>query len=400
MAERGKIHFTVASELLRELGERLVGRQFIALAELVKNSYDADASKVEISINNNCIEIADHGHGMTFQDFSDRWMRVGSTHKIGEVTSPEFKRPLTGSKGIGRLAVQFLASELTLVSVPKKNRIQSGSMPDQLSVDVNWDSAVQAGELTSAVAEYDVTEPKEVTFPLSRSHGTRITLKSLKQEWDPKEFEELAKEIWFLQPPFRTLTGISNEQADGFDVRLSTPGPDSEALFNSQMSRLLELYKSRIVGKLSPVENPHEEPGKRRIQLSLELERAPAQPYEYEVPVQGDGGFLIDGLEFEIRIFKVQNRLGHGIPVKQAREYMSHWGGIHIYDAGFRIPYAGAAADWLRLEVGHSHRLNRSDLLPQELNVKRGLNHLPTNPRVLGVVHIDTTREVPKPKPR
>ena len=44
------INFTVDSELLRELGERLVGRQYIALAELVKNSYDADASRVEIRI--------------------------------------------------------------------------------------------------------------------------------------------------------------------------------------------------------------------------------------------------------------------------------------------------------------------------------------------------------------
>ena len=47
-----QVYFTVDSELLRELGERLVGRQYIALAELVKNSFDADASRVEIRIKN------------------------------------------------------------------------------------------------------------------------------------------------------------------------------------------------------------------------------------------------------------------------------------------------------------------------------------------------------------
>jgi len=47
---RQTCRFTVDAELLRELGERLVGRQYIALAELVKNSFDADASKVEIRL--------------------------------------------------------------------------------------------------------------------------------------------------------------------------------------------------------------------------------------------------------------------------------------------------------------------------------------------------------------
>ena len=78
---------------------------------------------------------------------------------------------------------------------------------------------------------------------------------------------------------------------------------------------------------------------------------------------------------------------------KQARDYMGQWGGVHIYDAGFRIPYAGAAADWLNLEFDHSHRLTQSQLLPADLNVRMGLNFLPTNSRVLGVVNIDTTRE-------
>ena len=67
--ELKEIHFTVDSELLRELGERLVGRQYIALAELVKNSYDADASRVEIRIQDDCIEVSDNGHGMTYEDF-------------------------------------------------------------------------------------------------------------------------------------------------------------------------------------------------------------------------------------------------------------------------------------------------------------------------------------------
>src|SRR4051794_10549842 len=99
--------FTVDSALLRELGERLVGQAHIALAELIKNSYDADATVVDVAISNDRIVVSDNGHGMTQRTFRDYWMRVGSPHKAGQA-SPSYGRPLTGSKGVGRLAAQFL----------------------------------------------------------------------------------------------------------------------------------------------------------------------------------------------------------------------------------------------------------------------------------------------------
>src|SRR4051794_2771415 len=111
------LKFTVDSALLRELGERLVGQPHIALAELIKNAYDADATKVEVQILDDVIVVADNGHGMDRKAFRERWMRIGSPHKESQRRSPTLKRALTGSKGVGRLAAQFLASELRLVTV-------------------------------------------------------------------------------------------------------------------------------------------------------------------------------------------------------------------------------------------------------------------------------------------
>ena len=81
--------FTIDAELLRELGERLVGKPHIALAELVKNSYDADATEVTIRFapNKRSIEISDNGHGMTFDEFKNFWMRIGTIHKKAEERS-------------------------------------------------------------------------------------------------------------------------------------------------------------------------------------------------------------------------------------------------------------------------------------------------------------------------
>ena len=394
MSSWRKHHFSVDSELLRELGERLVGRQYIALAELVKNSFDADATRVEIRIENDFIEVSDNGHGMSVTDFRNRWMRVGSAHKVREQMSPELKRPLTGSKGIGRLAVQFLASELMLCSVPKATRLPPNEIPVELRAWIDWKQAVQAGELVRASAMYDLQSNPTTHFPSSQPHGTTVRLKGLKHEWNPQEFEELAREIWFLQPPFRALPGTIEGHSD-FSVELFTSDPEAIARFRVQMTRILDLYQSRIIGKLLPddCQEQKETLRRRKVHLSLELEKQPADLIQYTVPVRGDGPCLIDSLHFEIRIYTLKYRQPYGLPVQQARDYMWQWGGVHIYDAGFRIPYAGPDADWLRLEFDHAHRLTKSRLLPDELHVPLGLNHLPTNSRVLGVVHIDTAHE-------
>jgi hypothetical protein len=143
-----QLPFTVDSRLLRELGERLVGQPHIALAELIKNGYDADATQVVVRIEKDAIEVIDNGHGMTFKEFRDFWMRVGSPHKVDDQVSRTLRRPLTGSKGIGRLAVQFLGRDLEMWTVADGNR------PDQIHAAVDWDAAINAGELTNATARY------------------------------------------------------------------------------------------------------------------------------------------------------------------------------------------------------------------------------------------------------
>ena len=142
--------FTIDAELLRELGERLVGKPHIALAELIKNSYDADATEVTIKFapNKRSIEVIDNGHGMTPDEFKNFWMRIGTTHKK-EKQSRDFGRIMTGSKGVGRLAVQFLANKLTIQTVPKNGN------GEWLEAKINWDEAIRHKQfLTKVEVEY------------------------------------------------------------------------------------------------------------------------------------------------------------------------------------------------------------------------------------------------------
>ena len=380
-AQRGSpgvetLHFTVDSALLRELGERLVGQAHIALAELIKNSYDADATVVELTVGENEIVVSDNGHGMTRGAFIDYWMRIGSPHKEEDETSPK-GRPLTGSKGVGRLAAQFLAHDLSIETSAGKGR-------ELLEARVNWDDAVEAGELTKARALVESSRRKG-DFPGGSYHGTRLVLKHLKQDWDADALQLLGRELWPLRPPFRA----SADERSAFDVQLSSNLEGAEESFEKQMKAILDLWDARVSARLIPLdEDPDGRSGGRRtVQISVEL-GGRVENYRHVLE-----RCKLDALDYEIRVFDLRYKQPAGIKVGVAREYLNRFGGVHVYDAGFHLPYYGPEEDWLGIEMDHSHRVTRSKLLPEELQSPGALEFLPTNSRLWGVVNVSTGRE-------
>src|SRR5258708_16524331 len=117
--------FTVDTHLFRELGELLVGGDSKALIELVKNSYDADATEVEVhaehleSTREGWIQITDNGVGMTPQIFENGFLRIASRAKdIGDRRSLRFRRRFTGEKGVCLLPPHKLPELLHMPSYP------------------------------------------------------------------------------------------------------------------------------------------------------------------------------------------------------------------------------------------------------------------------------------------
>jgi len=376
-----KIPFSVDSALLRELGERLVGKPHVALAELVKNCYDADARKVVVTFRPDEIEVSDNGHGMNPDEFKRFWMRIGNPHKQGERLSRKFGRPMSGSKGVGRLAVQFLGSGLKVETAPDD---ASG----RLEATVDWNEAVNAGELTNAVAWWQEL-PVEQVFPDSGSSGTTVVVSGLNQEWSPKDFQTLAREIWFLQPPFKTNPQLTTDLQRTFEVVLKSDDPKDVEQFNLQMHGLLDIWDARLVGELIRCERSAGEWGTaNKIVLSLEFSDGEQITKEYSVR-----GPCLNSLSFEIRIYSLHRRQPRGISVATARSYLNEFGGVHVYDSGFHLPYYGPETDWLGIEVAHSHRLSVSQLLPDHLNLAGGMSSLPTQTRMFGVVHVNTPGE-------
>jgi signal transduction histidine kinase len=372
------LYFSVDAALLRELGERLVGKPHIALAELVKNGYDADATEVTIKVypEKDLIEVQDTGNGMDRKEFEDFWMRIGSTHKEKLKKSKHFERPMTGSKGVGRLSVQFLASKLELQTTSEKN------LKKTLIANVDWDEAVKSDLLTRA--RVDIREEIRKESDPSKK-GTTIILSGLKHDWKDEKFvSNLAKEIWWLQPPFRKLkpgSKISDtSQENTFDIKFESSNKKLTDEFNWQIHAIMDTWNAKLVGRCT----------KGKLNLALEFSGKKAEYYSHEFP-----NCKFKEADFEIRIFSLNKRQPYGIKLAEARDYLEIYGGIHVYDGGFHLPYYGLKEnDWLKIEHDHAMRTRTSKLLPEELRFHGGsLSFLPNLSRVFGVVNVDTSKE-------
>src|SRR5260370_4962008 len=94
LLEEGTVPFQTEGRLLQELGERLVASPQVALVELVKNAYDADATTCQVLLEarKRSLVVSDDGVGMTFEQFATRWMRIATGGKVEDRTSQKYKR--------------------------------------------------------------------------------------------------------------------------------------------------------------------------------------------------------------------------------------------------------------------------------------------------------------------
>lgn len=370
------VKFQADSALLRELGERLVGQPHIALAELIKNAYDADATLCTIYVDRDQIIVADNGHGMTEAEFLTHWMTIGTRNKQERGVSRDLGRNVTGSKGVGRLSAQFLAHRLDIVTAPKANPTK------QLRAYVDWDQAIDAGKLTEAEAFYKM-EPRDMSFPAGKPHGTRVVMRGLKQRWSAEDIRDLGRQLWMIQSPIERYGVLKTEAADpnDFRIQLTSSSPMLTDTFERQMKAALENYDAIITGELV------RQGDKARAHVKVQFRTGGVYSEDFEVDP------LIDSAKWQIRVFRLQGRQFEGVKVGDAREYFEKFGGVQVYDAGFRLPYYGVEQDWLGIEFDHSHRRNKSSLLPERLHVRRALNDLPTQGRLFGLVVIDTGKE-------
>ncbi len=177
-------HFRVSPLVLGPLGAEQLQDPALAVLELVKNAWDADATRVAILVNRKIssgrIAVIDNGHGMTRSEFESRWLVIGASHKR-EKDKSELERPLIGEKGLGRLSSFALGKSVTLRS---SRRSQPGFI-----AEVDWEEMRVAPSLEEYPVKIDSSRPRI---------GTRVCIQELRVEWNDTYTEFLMSHAQFL----------------------------------------------------------------------------------------------------------------------------------------------------------------------------------------------------------
>lgn len=361
-----RLKFRPRARIIRTIGDRLISGPEAAAIELVKNSYDADATRVRISFlppfgpGSGEIVFEDDGHGMSLSDVQERWMEPATSDKKERKESAGGRR-LLGSKGIGRFAAARLGEHLELVSVHTRN----GAGEQTRIADLNWTLFDEAQYLD------DVSFPAEVSAAQTQA-GTRLRIWSLRDEWSEAAMRRLHHELRRLinptdvagTAPFRIVLDLSacTVESCGFDgvTILEASGmPDpgtSEGLQDPYEIRPFPVLEASDYD----VDGIFDENGAFEGTMTIRRAGTEKEVIRLQVPLQpGDDpcGIVLVRLSIFDReaasIRSTAETAGFGqLGVREARKLLDSMAGVAIYREGFRIrPYGDAENDWLTLDT-------------------------------------------------
>ena len=359
--------FRPRARLLQLLGDELIGSPRLAVFELVKNAYDADAGTVRVVLQNierpkASIVVEDDGDGMTLKTIRDIWLVPGHDHRARQRATLQRTRrgrlPL-GEKGLGRFAAHKLGNRIKVVTRARKQQ--------ECVVSIDWAKLIRRKNLSDAMVRVFKRDP--IVFRGDHT-GTRITISELRERnWTRGEVRRLHRQITSISSPFE---GGSDE----FSPCLEVPGHDEWVTDVPDVGTLLERapwefrfrfdngrfdWKYRFRG-VTGIELQRRSFDKSEQPLLIQPER---DMDEFGVdqgprrarprPVRADASLAegIGPVEGEFYVFDrdrtVLSQLGE---IRLIENYLDENGGIRVYRDGIRVyNYGEPGDDWLGLDL-------------------------------------------------
>lgn len=213
-------NFKSRARLLPQLGDMLIKSEDVAFLELLKNSYDADASLVTVLMDkidrpgDGIILIEDNGFGMDASTILDVWLELGSDfksvqlNKLKKLPKGEKGRIPIGEKGIGRLGAHKLGHKIELISKKDgKNEVHVNIDWNDFNENINKDGNRQKKYIEDV--SINVVEKKVPShFIAEGATGTFICISDLKFEWTRGKLRNIQRTITSISSPFQ---GVNEE---------------------------------------------------------------------------------------------------------------------------------------------------------------------------------------------
>ena len=242
-----QMEFKISSALKSLIGKELITDEFVAVFELVKNSFDANAQNVKIIFEDSKIIIVDDGKGMDESDLRNKWLfvaysakRDGTEDNNDESFQTDYrdkinqKRIFAGAKGVGRFSCDRLGSFLNLITIKNKK----SSKIENLIVD--W-SKFEVNPKKEFVA-INVTHRVLASHPYEIKHGTILEISELRDEWDRARIRKLRHHLGKLINP------IPENDSSDFKIEIIAKNEIKKDEFDKkQMEKFSELSKKSVI---------------------------------------------------------------------------------------------------------------------------------------------------------
>ena len=361
MKKNVPVSFTTRARLLNQLGEQLIKSEDIALLELIKNAYDADATYCHVTMENLTdpkmarIIISDDGCGMDSDTIEHVWLEIGTSNKedlaanLDTRRTPKFKRMRLGEKGIGRFGVHRLGRKIELVSRTEKSKLE-------VHLSIDWTKA----DAVKLIEEVPVSlfEMTPEMFKGERT-GTYIIVSDLKGESTRGKVRDVARAITALNSPFEDKGSFSAE------IKLvGTPEEDKwlDGVVSFEDIKHLGLYSFGITMESNRITSFNYEFKPWSTMTKLVPRVVKWGDNEVQSPMQNGnkepinlssvGQVKFCGLVFDLdpNLKKLSGKTG-------LKEYLLENGGVRVYRDNMRVlNYGEPGDDWLKLNY---RRMNR-----------------------------------------
>lgn len=364
---KGKQAFKPKARLIQILGEHLIKDATVGLLELVKNCYDADATKVEVlmsGLNSQTGQIAirDNGSGMDRDTFLEKWMNPASGHKQlqkdRQARTSLGRLPL-GEKGVGRFAAQQIGNHLNMVS-------RTSNADTELHVQIDWSAFEDyKKDLDEVMIGYELRQAQ--VFNNNHS-GTLLEITKLKTEWKEADVRRVANSLKRMKSPFKG--------ANDFDISLKFENcPDEFYKYeNLEITDILDKAHYKLFGIVDKsgvldFEYDLNFPGQDRIRREGQVDLNEfSDVADLQKPLEC-GGFIVN-----LQHYRKDLAGKSGFSRRDVEELC----GVSVYRDGIRIlPYGERGNDWLKLD---NRRIQKTDAIG--------------NDTIIGMVEINQTENL------
>ncbi len=361
-------NFKISAALKDLIGRELITDEFVAVFELVKNSFDANATKVEVIFENNTkpnlarIIIKDNGFGMSYKDLKEKWLFVAySAKKLGLEKQDyrdkiKIKRVFAGAKGVGRFSCDRLGNHLNLITLKNepKSKIQN--------LIVNWQNFenVDDEEFINIQVEHKVL--KKNTYRIK--YGTVLEISGLRDEWNRDRILQLKRSLVKLINP--------NQENDSQNFTIEIKANDEKS--TDRLPNKKGEQKSEWETVNGPIRNTIFET--LEIKTSNILVQVSDEGHFIETTMQDRGDpiyFLKEKNPYknlkniDVYLFQLNRKAKVNFTRLMGMEPVKY-GSVFLYKNGFRVyPYGEEGDDSLQIDrrkqQGYNRFLGTRDLI-------------------------------------